>query len=196
MSELLVDAVLLAGGRGRRAGGPKALKVFDGELLWRWQAGRLLAAGVRRVAAVLHPAALTPPATPIADCIVLSSAPAAEMFISLQQGLRALAKSGQRHAVMVLPVDCPLPGRQVTDALLTAAASRDDWLVVAPQLVSGPNGGRRGHPLILARSLCATIVAAGPDSRLDHMLAKLPAAARIDVPVDDDAILANRNRWG
>jgi len=191
-----IEAVLLAGGRGRRAGGPKAFKRVGGELAWRRQARLLRAAGADRVAVVVHPdRPAEDVALPVPEGVVLVvSTPEAEMFASLRAGLRALAGSaagGAAPGLFVLPVDCPLAGRAVTDAMLQRARAAGRWQVIRPAY-----RGRRGHPIILAPALCAAIAGGDDDGRLDHLIATLPADARVDVEVDDAAVLANHNRDG
>ena len=58
MSDVPATGVLLAAGHGRRAGGPKALIPVEGAPLWQVRAQQLQQAGLARVVAVVHPAAL------------------------------------------------------------------------------------------------------------------------------------------
>ncbi|MCO4760850.1 MAG: NTP transferase domain-containing protein [Myxococcales bacterium] len=193
-------AVVIAGGHGRRAGGPKALKIRDGELMWRWQARHLQALGCAPVACVLHPAALpeiSPNSSDQTPLIVVPADPDAEMLASLQAGLAALPPD---QPVFVLPVDCPCPPSAVFHALAArsnaAAAAEQDWQVIRP-FIHTPDGPRRGHPVLLSPGFVREIAAADPESdRLDHLIAKLHETQRPDVEVTSDAIVANHNYGG
>jgi|ETNmetMinimDraft_26_1059896.scaffolds.fasta_scaffold54920_2 CTP:molybdopterin cytidylyltransferase MocA len=190
--------LLLAGGHGRRAGGPKALKPMAGQPLWRWQARRMRAAGCAHVAAVLHPTALWTEAE-----AHLSMVPAdadAPMFASVQAGLRVLqgltptndATSGwHRPLVLMLPVDCPMPEVAVVTALLSAVDTVQSapWSVVRPR-----HEGRHGHPLLLAPAFVQRLLGEDPRSaRLDLLIRALPARQALSAEVDMPGVLANFN---
>lgn len=180
-------AVLLAAGHGRRAGGPKALKVVGGELWWRVQA-RSIGCDVGRVVAVLHPDARL---ADEAGILAIHGDPDAAPLASLQLGLRQVAAN---RAVFVLPVDCPWPGREV--ALALAAALQAPALAARP-LASVDGRLRGGHPLLLAPEAAAEIGALDPaTARLDYWLRDLPAGLRRDVVVGDSRVLANFNADG
>ncbi|MEY3014676.1 MAG: hypothetical protein RIT45_3411 [Pseudomonadota bacterium] len=184
--------VLVAGGHGRRAGGPKALKRLDGALLWRVHAEALHAAGCARVVAVLHPAAMpdaaaTDPPTPWLRCV--GADPDAPMFASLQRGLATLAAD---EAAVVQLVDAGLAAPATVAALRTGATEAAEVWVVRPR-----HGARTGHPLWLAPAAVARLTTLDASStRLDHWLAALPPARRLDVAVEDAGVLANFNADG
>ena len=202
--------LLIAGGHGRRAGGPKALRQVGDDLAWRMQARALLAAGCDEVVAVLHPDAwlkawttlADPSATPGVRCVAAD--PDAPMFASVQRGLTVMADGADAADVRwaLLPVDCPMPGAAVLRALRDAAdgdedaaKSRDDdgWWVARP-FVATAHGPRFGHPLLLAPVAAAALRAMdATETRLDRWIAGLDAAARLDVEVADAGILANHN---
>ena len=201
---LVANAVLVAGGHGRRAGGPKALKIRDGVAMWRWQVAAMRAAGCGHIAAVLHPSAVPSgsasereTALP-ANVVVVTADPDAEMFASLQRGLATVAT--ETEPTFLLPVDCPCPPEPVFATLLRRAAeltSRGQrWQVIRPwvQTQAGP---RRGHPVLLSPALARAVQAANPTTaRLDVLIQALDAATRVDVEVDDLSICANFNRDG
>ncbi len=196
-------AVLLAGGHGRRAGGPKALICWEDDLLWRWQASRLVQVGCRPVVAVLHPDAFLPQhARPdLPQVLTLPSDADAPQFASLQRGLRRLSQAGHDGPVLLLPVDCPCPDRQVFAGLVAAWQAVGSARVARPEVVvPGPDGlpqVRHGHPVLLDPDAVRELLALdGATSRLDHWIAGLPPEARVDVPVRDASVLANFNRDG
>ncbi len=191
----LAAGLVLAGGHGRRAGGPKALKIIDGELLWRAQVRRLQDAGVAPIVAVLHPSAAEgagaldfPGRIEVAD----ADRP---MFASLQQGLRALIDHDA--PVVMHPVDAGVPALATIEALLNAMAGLEpnqQVKVMRPLLVDGEEAGRRGHPIVLMPDFCAELLAMDGDAgRLDHVIAALRTDHALDVPTSDAAIRANYN---
>lgn len=191
--------VILAGGHGRRAGGPKALKKIEGELLWRVMARRLRESLLNPVVVVLHPSAMPTNDDPeIAGVIAVEADPDAPMFASLQRGLGAFADD---HATFVHPVDGGLPTTEVLSALAQAHTgslhNNKPIAVWQPRVVGGNCHGRRGHPVLLAAPLCAELLTLDPNtSRLDHVLAQLPATKRADLTWTDPAVLANYNSDG
>ena len=199
---LPLDAIglLLGGGHGRRAGGPKALKLLEGEPLWRHQARRTQAAGCAQVVAVLHPDAF-PAATdqPEPGVLAIESDPDAAPFASLQRALAAIAAD---RAVLLLPVDCPCPPRAVAVALLAATLEArlraTPWSAARPVVRCVPDlPPRAGHPVLLSPAFRTQLSDANPETaRLDHLLASLAAPCRLDVEVRSTAILANFNRDG
>jgi CTP:molybdopterin cytidylyltransferase MocA len=102
-------AIVLAAGRGRRMGGPKALMTVGGLPWWQTQESRLAAAGVQRlwvVSAEVERAMRSGPA--VAPPLVPAD-PDAPMFESVRAGVSAAgAASG---GAFILPVDVPAPGR-------------------------------------------------------------------------------------
>ena len=203
------DAVLVAGGHGRRAGGPKALAMRDGRLMWRWQVAAMRAAGCGTIAAVLHPMAM--PASNVAEALAhvrcVEADADAEMIASLQLGLRALARAqpdgrnaGPTRPVFMLPVDCPCPGAPVFAALGRAAVALElqsqPWQVVRPW-VDTSSGRRRGHPVVLGPALIGAVVSLDARTgRLDRLISALPETQRIDVQVKDERICGNFNYGG
>ncbi len=189
-----LTVLVLGGGQGRRAGGPKALKVHSqtGELLWRWQR-RLILADASQVVSVLHPGAWQGLQPPQADEGAVAADPDAEAFDSLQRGLAACDPT---LPVAVLPVDCPWPGRAVLAALLQRAEAPTLPVLAVRPVVNTPSGPRGGHPLLLLPAALPLLLALDPQTaRLDHWLRDLgPRAA--DAPVSDPAVLANHNLDG
>ncbi len=210
---LQVDAVLVAGGHGRRAGGPKALKDMHGQPLWRWQVAQLRALGCARVFAAVHPAALDDGVSSLAlggGSVALAVDPDGEMLSSLQaalacrgataEGATPGSPTGAERGLLLLPVDCPCPPRPVWAALVATARAREalgqPWQVVRPWVptVSGP---RRGHPVLLGPALLRAVAAAdGRVGRLDRLIQALAPDERVDVPVDATEIRANYNGDG
>jgi CTP:molybdopterin cytidylyltransferase MocA len=182
-----VTTVLLAAGHGRRAGGPKALLQVAGQPLWLRQVERLRSVGLHDVVAVLHP-----DAQPIAgsEARIVIGDPDGTPLHSLQAAL------AQTHgAVLLLPVDCPVPARGVVARLL-ATGLRDRQALAARPVVQTPEGPRGGHPVWLAAATCQRLAVANAQTeRLDAFLHSL-GRAYVDVPVTDAGVLGNFNLNG
>ncbi|MBI5610469.1 MAG: NTP transferase domain-containing protein [Deltaproteobacteria bacterium] len=188
-----VTVLLLGGGQGRRAGGPKALKLHPktGELLWRFQR-RAILTDAAHVVTVLHPQAWAAPQPPLAHEAALAADPDAEPFDSLQRGLRACDPA---LPVAVLPVDCPWTGGALLAALVQALRAGPRNLLAVRPVVATPAGPRGGHPLLLAPGALPLLALEPQTARLDHWLRDQgPLVAATEV--DDPAVLANFNRDG
>jgi len=172
--------VILAGGRGERYGGPKALaRLPDGRTFLAACADSFAAAGAEAIVATLPPGAAVPTDRRVA-AVALPSAGLA-MFDSLRLALRRALEHAGWTTVVVLPVDHPLVAPQTIRALgvLTAAAAIPSWR------------GKHGHPVMLSRSLAEGIASgalAGPTLR-----EVLHGAGAVDVPIEDTGIRANCN---
>ena len=103
---------------------------------------------------------------------------------SIQAGLAALAPDAEWTLVAL--VDMPLVRPHTVRTLL--AASREDADVVVPVL-----DGRRGHPILLRRTLFARIAALGPDEPLRDVVR---TARRVEVPVADRGVLIDFDEPG
>lgn len=168
-------AVVLAAGRGRRMGGPKALMRVVGREWWRLQEERLEHAGVHRVW-VVSPAVRAQ----VRGLTTAEADPDAPMFASVLAGMRAAPGAG----LFILPVDVPAPGPDVW-RLLAAAA---DAGVAVPT-----SHGERGHPIALSRPWIDRVLSrAGHEDRLDHLI----GPDVVEVPVADPGVLANLNTPG
>nr|WP_218863037.1 nucleotidyltransferase family protein [Actinopolyspora biskrensis] len=140
--------MVLAAGRGRRIGTPKALLRTRGELFVERAVRVLRLAGCSPVVVVLGAAA--PAVTERADLataeIVRNEDWATGMGSSLRAGLRTLAtveSARETTGTLVLPVD--MPGVTVEAARRVAALAEPHALAAACY------EGERGHPVLLGR---------------------------------------------
>jgi len=191
------DAVILAAGRGRRMGGPKAFLPFgDGTLLdaqlralrCESRIAVVVAAGFWERESGLKP-------LPQGQVILVPNPRVEEgPFISIQLGLAAL---GGDEPAIVVPVDCPVAldaPRLLVDAITPGCF----W--TAPI-----HDGRKGHPILLTAAGQAAALApdAGPTLRdlLDATpgaLATLDSAmihCNLNTPADRDRFLAEHPSW-
>lgn len=187
---MLIAAVVLAAGRGRRAGGPKALlRIGDATFVDR-AVSVMAAPGVDRVVVVLgHEAdrVRAESSLPADAVIVVNEAYDDGMLGSVVAGLDAAA-TVNADAVLLHPVDHPLVAPATVERV--ADAVRAGALIAVPSF-----GGRRGHPGGFARGAWPALRAAPPTEGARFVLASHPdwirhvegdrgCVAGIDTPED------------
>jgi len=172
--------LILAGGEGRRFGGPKAWAGLpDGRTFLEACVACLRDAGADRVVATL------PPESPDPEIAGLQALPLPEpdldMFGSLKIGLNHLIQSEDWERLAVLPVDHPLVRPESVRALAAV-----DGRAVIPSY-----RGKHGHPIVIDREVAVAIVCGdlgGPTMR-----DVLRAVGSLDLAVDDPGVVANCN---
>lgn len=172
--------LILAGGQGRRFGGPKAFaRLPDGRTFVEACRDALDGAGARPVAATLPPGQT---ADGIAGLRVLPlPEPGLDMLASLRWGLRHLMADRSWRVAVVLPVDHPL---------VSAESVRELVAVSAPAVIPAWRG-KHGHPVAIGRDPAEAIAREqlmGPTLR--DILRSLDV---VTVPVDDPGVTANCN---
>jgi len=172
--------LILAGGEGRRWGGPKAWATLpDGRTFLESCFEILRTAGARPVVATLPPGADDPGLDGLVT--VALPEPGLDMFASLVTGLGRLMEHPDWRIVAILPVDHPL----ISPSTVTALAN-----TTARAAIPSFNG-KHGHPVCLARSVVEAIVEGkltGPTLR--EILRSVDAE---DVTVDDPGVITNCN---
>ncbi len=168
---------LLAAGRGKRAGGPKAWGPYAGKTLLEAQLGFLATVTAPEnidIAIQLEWFERCRAMSPRVNWIAVD--PDAEAIASLQ----ALLKASPRALSFVLHVDMPAFDLRVWNALVDAGA---DAVPVYE--------GRRGHPVLLSPATLDAAAQLDPATgRLDELLRGRKVT---EVPVTTDVILANLN---
>ena len=179
-SSVRFAGLILAGGEGRRFGGPKAFaRLPDGRTFLEACCEALTAAGARPVAATLpprHAGHELPGLRPIP-----LPGPGLDMLASLRWGLRHLISDASWEAVVVLPVDHPLVG---------PAAIRELTVVDAAAGVPSYQG-KHGHPILLAREVASRV--AREELAGGTLRDVLTAVGWVEVAVDDPGVVANCN---
>jgi nicotine blue oxidoreductase len=185
-----IAAVVLAAGRGRRAGGPKAsLRIGDATFLHR-SVALMTRPEVERVVVVLgHDAARVraEAALPTTALVVVNQAWEDGMLGSVLAGLDAAEADGA-DAVLLHPVDHPLVGAATVDRVIEA-------LHAGARIAVPSCEGRRGHPGGFDRGAWAALRAAPPSEGARFVLASHPewivhvegdpgCVAGIDTPED------------
>ena len=179
-SSVRFAGLILAGGEGRRFGGPKAFaRLPDGRTFLEVCCETLTAAGARPVAATLPPRH-TGHEVPGLRQVPLP-APGLDMLGSLRWGLRHLISEPAWDAVVVLPVDHPLVGVPAILELVAVGAS-----VVVPCY-----RGKHGHPILLGREVAGRV--ARDDLAGGTLRDILRAVGPVEAAVDDPGVVANCN---
>ena len=177
----MIEGLVLAAGRSRRAGVFKPAHVHEGRPLLlhavaslaRWCERIVVVAGHRHpeIAAMLAD-------DPDAD-LVVNADHGRGMFSSVQRG--AAAMSPDIRGFFVLPADCPLVDRTVPEALLEAFARHGDARAVVPT-----HGGRGGHPVLLPGRARRTLAGAPTTSTLRDVIRTLDP---LRLPVEHPSVL-------
>lgn len=126
------DAVIVAAGRGARAGGGKQWRYVGGKPLARWSVEAFLAAGARQIAVVIPSGDEAIAQTALAGLPRwTATAGGAERFDSVRRGLAALAPLGA-PAVLVHDAARPFVSIALIRALVEKLAEADAALPVIP----------------------------------------------------------------
>lgn len=168
--------LVLAAGRATRMGGDKRLMRVDGRSMLEAAVEAALDGGLDPVLVVTGPE--PQPALPPGVLHVVNPDPGRGMASSLVAGVVALPPSSE--GVMVLLADMPRVGGTHVAAL--AAAFREGAICVPVA------GGRRGNPVVLARSFFAGLLALTGDKGARGLIAQHEGAV-VEVPMPDDAVL-------
>ena len=172
--------LILAGGAGRRFGGPKAFaNLPDGRTFLEACAAVMLQGGLAPIAATLPPD-VSGDIPPSVSPLRLPQS-GLDMFASVTIGLRHLLESLNWCKLILLPVDHPLVR---TETIVTLATQ--DCPAAIPTLDK-----RHGHPIMISRPIAEDIADGNlPGPTLREVLRAAPAH---DVPVHDRGIRANCN---
>lgn len=179
----MIAGIVLAAGASERMGRCKALLRIGKRPAVEVVLGALSGAGLSPVAVVVgrHADEILSEAD-LGDAeIVDHPGWAAGRTSSIQAGLRALPDDCR--AVVLALVDMPYVKSSTVEALVDTFHALPNSQAVIPI-----HRNRRGHPILLARSLFAKIDALGPDEPLRNLLRD---ARAVEVPVDDPGVLVD-----
>lgn len=185
-----VVGVVLAAGRGERfaaadpSSPPKMLSLVGGRPMVRRSVTSLIEGGVDRCVVVVS----AEQATAIGHALeglpvdlVVNPDPSRGMFSSVQCGVQAAADTDM---CVLLPGDMPFV--QPLTVTVVIATARETGRTVAPSL-----DGHAGHPVVVSTAMRPRLLAAPPNSRLDHQLAHEDVVL---VPVVDPGVRRDVDR--
>lgn len=180
----VIDGIVLAAGRSRRMGRPKALLPVDDAVFLERTVEALRDGGCRGIIVVVGAGAdeVVRQAEQLGAKVVVNPDPDSQQIASLRLGLDAIGD--EAVAAVVLPVDHPLVSAG-TVLRLIAAFRASGAAIVRPTYHGVP-----GHPGIFARRIFGELfredLAHGA-----HDVVEAHAADRLDVPVRDPGTTAN-----
>ena len=191
MAVVTAITVVLAAGRGRRLGGPKALLCWP-LLPQKWlvplgvahvearrESARVVVVTRADVADVLREVSPTTFAPAGRGRLVVSAAadelgPAGSLAAAVAAGLEG-------DVVLVTPVDCPPARDSTVRALLDALESNGDALAAKPRYE-----GRGGHPVALRARALTRYRDVDPPPLRDHL--RTFGERLLEVPVSDETV--------
>ena len=195
--------VLLAAGKGARAGKSKGLILVKNKTWIEHQVQALTENGITNVIVVVNDsdlaeykhdvpllfdrAYLTTQGFSVE--VVINQQAERGVFSSLVCGLKRVLMDGVR-GVFILPVDVPVPEASVW-SLLQKSLSADVQACI-PRC-----GDRGGHPVLISAFFAqrlADIPWSDPSARLDHQLKNLPENQKKFISVSDSRVLSNLNQ--
>ena len=146
--------------------------------------GRIIAVLEPRVEPLVvvlgHHAEAIRQAVPSGPRVVVNTNYQAGMLTSLQTGIRALPCEAE--AALFTLVDHPAVAEETVEMLI------GEWRKAKPLIAIPRHGGRRGHPVIVRRSVLDEILALGPESSAKDVI-RSHRDRTLFVDVDDPGVL-------
>lgn len=186
-----VAAILLAAGRSRRMGAFKPLLPFGAGSVIETCINNLVAAGCAEIVVVVGHRAEEVRArlSHLPVRFALNDAAGSEMGVSIARGVEALAQgNGAAGAVLVALADHPAVGAQEIEEVI-AAHRRTLARLVVPEWQ-----GRGGHPVLVSRSLRASLLNLDSTGGL-RALFEAHAGEVLRVPVASPYIARDMDTW-
>lgn len=176
-----ITAVILAAGKSSRMGSPKLSLAWGDRTILGQTAAHSQASLAHDVLLVTghNAAAVAAVAAQMGVATVHNAAHAAgEMIVSLQTAVSHLDENIE--AILVILGDQPLVETAVLNQLMLAFW-HGDGEIIAPAFA-----GRRGNPVLIARTHFAELLALPPDAAPRHLLRRHPVTT---IAIDSDSIL-------
>jgi molybdenum cofactor cytidylyltransferase len=186
----MIAALILAGGESRRMGSPKALVPYHGltfveHLLAATQHARI---GITRVVLGARAEEIRAKIPVKESQVVINEEWERGPLSSIHAGLRSL--EGQDvEAALICPVDHPLVTLHLVGAII-AAFDRTGKAIVVPSY-----RGKRGHPVLFAKSLFAELMSAPIEVGARAVVRAHPQEIE-EVPTEEEGVVLNLNDPG
>jgi len=186
-------AIIVAAGRGTRAGGAKQWRDLAGRAVARWSLEALLRAGARHVAVVIVPGDESAAAAAFAGLSGWSTVVGgAERFDSVRAGLAAIAPTGAQ-AVLIHDAARPFASAAVIEALLAALADADGAIPTLPAVDTLKRRDDSGALTTANRD--GLMRAQTPQAfRYDALMEAIRAWPAGETPTDDAQVLERAGR--
>jgi molybdenum cofactor cytidylyltransferase len=115
--------------------------------------------------------------------VIINPEPARGMFSTLQTSLSDAINFDWEN-LFLMPVDTAVPSLETIVKLLEFRTGK----VVKPVF-----SGKAGHPVLLSKDFCHSLLKLTPGDRLDYQVKKLNPSEIFSVKVDDPAVCSNIN---
>jgi molybdenum cofactor cytidylyltransferase len=180
----VIAGIILAAGASTRMGTPKALLDYQGETFVA-RLVRVLGSVCDQVIVVLgNQLDDIRPHVPNRARIAINPDPDRGQLSSLQTALAEMLPEAEGFAF--IPVDCPSVGEETVAGLAQAFANRRrDTLFVIPR-----RSGRRGHPVLAARSVADELLRLPPTGEAREVVHRHVANTEY-IEVDDEGIFTD-----
>ncbi len=181
-------AIIVAAGRGTRAGGAKQWRDLGGRAVARWSLEALLNAGARHVAVVVTPGDENAAAAAFAGLTRWSTVVGgAERFDSVRAGLAAISEAGA-ETVLIHDAARPFVSAAVIEALLAALAEAEGAIPALPAVDTLKR--RHGSGVLITADRDGLMRAQTPQAfRYDALMAAIDAWPDGETPTDDAQVL-------
>jgi molybdenum cofactor cytidylyltransferase len=176
-----IEGILLAAGESRRMGFPKPLLRIDNETFLARSCASMLAVVSRLIVVLGAHADRIGPAIPADSRITVVQNPRWRngQLSSLKAGLGAIGPDA--GAVLMHLADHPLVKRSTFERVIAEFAAIDPAIVIAR------NAGKRGHPVLFARSVFQELLQAPEDQGAKAVVSR-DASRVVYVDVDDPGV--------
>ncbi|HEY1448911.1 MAG TPA: bifunctional 2-C-methyl-D-erythritol 4-phosphate cytidylyltransferase/2-C-methyl-D-erythritol 2,4-cyclodiphosphate synthase [Caulobacteraceae bacterium] len=186
-------AVIVAAGRGVRAGGAKQWRDLGGKAVARWSLEALLDAGACHVAVVVTPGEEAAAAAAFEGLAKWTAvAGGAERFDSVRAGLAAITSAGA-EAVLIHDAARPFLGRAVIEDLLAALETADGAIPTLPAVDTLKHRDTNGELATADRA--GLMRAQTPQAfRITPLMEAISAWPIGETPTDDAQVLERAGR--
>jgi len=182
--EAEIAGLILAAGYSRRMGSPKALLTIEGETFLDRIFRIAKSAGLDTIRIVVgsHSEEIRLALPALASNLIINENPELGQLHSLRLGLRSLP--GTCKGAMVFLVDHPKVRLETVRSLLQAFNAGEGEIIIPS------HGGRRGHPVLFARSVFDDLFSAPLEEGARAVMRGRPDLVAY-VEVDDAGVLAD-----
>jgi len=183
-----IDSIVLAAGKGTRAGGPKALLRLNNTTFVEYIINKLLHAPVARIIVVTRPEIFNEIKTIALSnrvLVILNSEDKGDQLSSIRVGLKHA--SDDSTGFICWPVDIPMVKTGTIHSLITTSSS------VNKNIILPKYNNKRGHPVIFKKNMYHALSSLCPaESGARWLIHQYPREI-LELEVNDPGILLNVN---
>ena len=196
-----IATIVLAAGRSRRMGRPKAWLSYQGKTFLQRIVETAQAANLKPIVVVAGSVEHAPPLVSheeikqrisLPDLVLAVGKPDAHPIDSLRAGLACLPAD---HAFFLWPVDYPFADEALLEKMRGSLGNRADAVIVPVSgldSISSSESARWGHPVLLGTALVTELNSPAADEGAHHVVRRDRSRITV-VQADDPRICANIN---